>query len=166
MWVNTPFYTNMFIFAKMILNGKVHFFVHWFMQVNKQKTTVKKKIAYFSKIMLLLYSQFLKRFLQFAIFFTTRCLDVRFWDLLYFIHLMFNPQYWYLLLHFVDLVVIFNKGREETFAVSLWNCKSCVCIKYLTLVQPRRLIAMNFTFFIHNLKCTQFFFFILNLKCL
>ena len=39
----------------------------------------------------------------------------------------------------IDLVV---KGREETFAVS------CVYIKYLTLARPRKLIAMNFTFFI------------------
>ena len=45
----------------------------------------------------------------------------------------------------VDLVVIFNKGREETFAVSLQNSKTCVCIKYLTLVRPPKLIAVNFT---------------------
>ena len=36
----------------------------------------------------------------------------------------------------VDLVVVFNKGREETFAVFLQNCKSWVCIKYLTLFRP------------------------------
>ena len=47
----------------------------------------------------------------------------------------------------IDLVVIFNKRREETFAVSLQNRKSYVCIKYSTLVRPRKLIAMNFTFF-------------------
>ena len=46
----------------------------------------------------------------------------------------------------VNLVVIFNKGREETFAVSLQNGKTCVCIKYLTLVRQRKLIAINFTF--------------------
>ena len=46
----------------------------------------------------------------------------------------------------VDLVVIFNKERKETFAVSFQNRKSCVCIKYLTLAQTRKLIAMNFTF--------------------
>ena len=49
--------------------------------------------------MLFLCSQFLKKSLQFANFFTARCLDVRFWDLLYFICLKFNPQYWYLLLY-------------------------------------------------------------------
>ena len=46
----------------------------------------------------------------------------------------------------VDLVVIFNKGREETFAIFLQNGKSCVCIKYLTLVLPRKLIPVNFAF--------------------
>ena len=40
----------------------------------------------------------------------------------------------------------FDKGKEETFAVSLQNRKSCVCIKYLTLARPRKLIAENFTF--------------------
>ena len=46
----------------------------------------------------------------------------------------------------VDLVVIFNKGRKESFAVSLQNRRSCVCIKHLTLVLPRNLVATNFTF--------------------
>ena len=36
--------------------------------------------------------------------------------------------------------VIFN------FAVSLQNGKGCVCIKYLTLVRPRKLIPVNFVF--------------------
>ena len=35
---------------------------------------------------------------------------------------------------------------KETFAVSLQNRKSCVCVKYLILVRPRKLIAVNFTF--------------------
>ena len=46
----------------------------------------------------------------------------------------------------VDMVVTFNKGREKTFAVSLQNRKSCICIIYLTLVQPRKLIPVNFEF--------------------
>ena len=75
---------------------KSSFFVHWFVQVNRQKTTVKKEITYFFKNYVA--SLFLKKSLQSAIFFTTWCLDVRFWDLLYFICLKFNPQYWYLLL--------------------------------------------------------------------
>ena len=36
----------------------------------------------------------------------------------------------------VDLIVIFSKGRKEGFAVSLQNRKSCVYIKYLTLIRP------------------------------
>ena len=50
--------------------------------------------------------------------FTTRCLDVRFWNVLYFICLKFNPQYWYLLLRrekCADLVVIFNKKLLRHF---------------------------------------------------
>ena len=46
----------------------------------------------------------------------------------------------------VALVVILNREREETFAASLKNCK--------ILVRPRNLIAMNFTFFILDAKCT------------
>ena len=77
---------------------KKFIFLHWFEQVNGQKTNVKKKEnnLFFSKIMLLLYSQFLKKSLQVANFFTARCLDVRFWDLLNFICLTFNPQHCHL----------------------------------------------------------------------
>ena len=127
MRTNPQFYADMFTFTEDVLNGKVHFFVNWFVQVNRQKTTVKKNITYFY----LLYSYFLKSNL---LFFTARCFNVRFWDLLYFICLKFNPQFWYLLLRrkkirkCVDLLVIFKKGRQETFAVSLQN--PCVCIKY------------------------------------
>ena len=52
--------------------------MHRFVQVNRQKTAVKKKITtYFLKKLLLLV-QFFKKFLQFANFFTAWCLDVRF----------------------------------------------------------------------------------------
>ena len=52
----------------------------------------------------------------------------------------------------VDLVVIFNQRRKETSAVSLQNGGSCVCIKYLILVWPRKLIAINFTFLLYSIK--------------
>ena len=52
----------------------------------------------------------------------------------------------------VDLGVVFNKGREETLAVSLQNRKPCVCIKYLTLVRQQKLIAVFFL--ILDVKCT------------
>ena len=42
MWVNTQFYEDMFKFTKKI-------FVYGFVQVNKQKSTVKKKMTYFLK---------------------------------------------------------------------------------------------------------------------
>ena len=88
--------------------------------------------------MLLLYSYFLKKSLQFANFLLfTRCLDVTFSDFLCSICLRLNPQYWYV----ADLVVILNKAREETFAASLQNRKSCACIKLLALVGPPNLFA-------------------------
>ena len=62
------------------------------------ENTVKKKIKYFKKN----YGASLSTFFEivFAVFkfFTARCLDVKFGDLLYFICLKFNPQYWYFLL--------------------------------------------------------------------
>ena len=85
---------------------------------------------------------FFKKVFGFCKFFTARCLDVRFWDLLYFICLKFNPQYWYLLLRrekCVDSVVIFNKWREETFAVSYNIAKAA--LQYLKLVPPRKLTS-------------------------
>ena len=47
---------------------------------------------------------------------------------------------------FVDLAVISNKGREETFALSLQDRKSFAYMKYLALVWPLKLIAVSFTF--------------------
>ena len=132
----------MFIFTKEILNGKVHFFVHWFAQVNNQKTTVKKKITYF----LLLNSHFLKNI---AKFFTARSLDVRFWDLLYFICLKFNPQYSYLLLLRKKMCWFssyFWQGKVRNIWCIFTKSQRLCLHKILTLVRPRKLIAVNFTF--------------------
>ena len=79
--------------------------------------------------------------------FTSRCLDVRFWDFLCLICLKFNPHisiFFFAGRNYVDLAFVFNKGREETFAVSSKYCESCVRIKYLTLAGPRKLISVNF----------------------
>ena len=57
----------------------------------------------------------------------------------------------------VDLVVIFNKGREETFAVSLQYRKSCVCIKYLTYLASKYLTT--------KVDCYEFYVLILHVKC-
>ena len=86
--------------------------------------------------MLLLYSQVF----PISNFFTAQCLDVRFWDFLHFICLKLNLQYWYLLLgrkRMCWFVFVFNKGREEAFAGSLQNRKSC-----LSLFRPRKLISV------------------------
>ena len=88
-----------FLMAKFV-------FVRWFVQVNRQKITVKKKITEnYCKIR---RKYFLKNYVSSLLtvfenvlaicnfFFTARCLDVRLLDLLYFICLKFNPQYCYL----------------------------------------------------------------------
>ena len=79
-------------------------------------------------------------------FFTSRCLDERFWDLLYFIcwRAIHSIAIFFTGRKCVDLVVIFNKWREETFVVFLQNRKSCVYIKYLTLVQPQKFLYTCF----------------------
>ena len=139
----------MLTFTEEVLNGKVHF-VLWFVQVNRQETTVKKQITFFyKKVMLILYSHFLKKTFAICRFFTACCLDKRFWN--FFILFLWSSVNSIGIFFFagrkrVDLVVIFNKGRKETFAVSLQNRRSCFCIKYLTLARPRKLIVVKFTF--------------------
>ena len=83
--------------------------------------------------MLLLYSHFSRNSLQFANFYRSvfRCKVLR-----PFVFYLFEVQSTELVSsseqgESVDLVVIFNKGREETFAVFLQNRKSCVYIRYL-----------------------------------
>ena len=113
------------------------------MEVNRQKTTVKKKVAYFLKNYVASLFIFFEKVFAICKLFTARCLDVTFSDFLCSICLRLNPQYyWYV----ADLVVILNKAREETFAASLQNRKSCACIKHVALVGPPNLFAVNFTF--------------------
>ena len=118
------------------------------MQVSRQKSTVKNKITYFLKnYVASLFTIFGK---DFAIhtFFPTWYLDIRFWDLFSFICMMFIHSigiFFFTGRKCVNLVVIFNKGREETSVVSLQNCKSCVCIKYFTLKRQLKLTAINYT---------------------
>ena len=78
---------NKFLMEKLI-------FVHWFVQVNRQKTTVNN--LFFEKLCCFFIHNFWKVLAICKFFVTARCLDVRFWDLLYFICLKFNPQYCYL----------------------------------------------------------------------
>ena len=119
------------------------------MQLNRQKTTLKKKITYFLKNYVASLFIFLKSLCNLQIFYR---LLFRSRILRPFAFYLFEVQSTVLIIFFfagrkcVDLVVIFNKGREETFAVSLQNRKTYVCMKYLTLVRPRKLTAVNFTF--------------------
>ena len=92
MWVNPQFYAYMFTFTKEILNQKV-IFSHWFVQINRQKTTVKNKRAYFLKNYVASLFTIFEKVLAIWNFFTARCLDERFWNLLIFTCLKFNPPY-------------------------------------------------------------------------
>ena len=86
MWVNPQFYAACSHFLKKVP------FLHWFVQVNRHETTVKRKITYFLKNYVASLFTFLEKVFAICKFFTALCLHVRFWDLLYFICLKFNPQ--------------------------------------------------------------------------
>ena len=138
MWICShllnKFLTKKFIFCALIC-------------ASRQNTTVNLKITYFLKSYVAYLFTFFEKVFAICNFFSARCLDERFWGLLYFICLKFNPQYLYLFLgreKIVDLVVIFNEGKEETYAVFLQNRRSSVCMNYLTLVRQRKLILVNF----------------------
>ena len=113
--------------------------------VSRLKTTAKMKKTFW-KFMLLLYSHYFKKSFQFENFyrsvFRRKILKPLFvWSSIHSIGIFFFAGRKY-----VDLVVIFNKGSEETFVVFLQNRKSCVCVRYLILVWPRKLIPVNFPF--------------------
>ena len=85
------------ILCSHLLNKFFNGEVHWFVQVNRKKTIVKKKITHFLKNYVA-YSDFSKKSLQFPNFLQLSVLDTRFWELLFFIYLKFNQYYWFHLL--------------------------------------------------------------------
>ena len=125
-------YVDIFTFTKYIIHGNVHFLCTDLCKLNRQKNTVKKKTTHFLKNCSTSLFTFFEKIFAICIFFIAWYLDVRFCDLL---HLFVSSTFHRVGISFfavrkcVDLVVIFNKRRGETFAVSLQNCKSCVCIK-------------------------------------
>ena len=122
------------------------FFLYWFVQGNRQKTTVKKKIAYFLKNYVASLFIFFEKVFAICKLFTARCLDVTFSDFLCSICLRLNPQYWYV----ADLVVILNKAREETFAASLQK----LCLhKTFSIGWTTKPVCREFYFFIFQVKC-------------
>ena len=99
--------------------------------------------------MSLLYSHFPKMSLQFANFYRSvfSCKVLRPFAFYFFevqsAVLVFSSWQGENLL----LAVIFKKGREELLQkVFLQNRKSCVWIRHLLLVRPRKLISVNFKF--------------------
>ena len=117
------------------------------MQVNRQKTTVKKKITYLLKNYVASLFAFFEvfaicKFFNWSVF---RC-DV----LRPFLFYLFEVQSTVLVSSSsqrrkcVDLAVIFNKGRN--FCGIFTKLQRPSLLKILTLVQSRKLIAVNFTF--------------------
>ena len=106
-------------------------FVHWFVQVNRQKTTVNKKITYFLKnYVASLFTIFEKVLAICKFFFTAPCLDVRFWDLLYFI-------VW----SSIHSIVIFRSSHPKVF---LWKGVLKICSKFTGEHTCRSAISIKF----------------------
>ena len=81
------------------------------MQVNRQKTAVKKNITIFYVAALF---TFFEKLFAICKFFTVMCLDIWFSNLLYFIWSLIHSIdiFFFAGRKFVDLVVIFNKERD------------------------------------------------------
>ena len=101
------FLTKMVIFCALIC------------AINRQKTTVKKKITYFIKKFVTSSFTFFEKVFAAGKFFTTRCLDITFCILFVWSSIHSIGIFFFTVGKRVDLEVIFYKGREETFAVSL-----------------------------------------------
>ena len=128
---------------KKFLNGEAHFFVHWFAQVHRQKTTVKKKTFFLKNYVASLFTFFEKVF-PICKFFTAWCLDVRFWDLLYFICLKFKHSigiFFFAERKCVDLVVIFIKGRNFC---GIFTKSQKLCIHKIRTDQTSRCLFLFF----------------------
>ena len=96
MWVNPHFNADMFTFTKEILNGKVHFCALVCASKKLQNYRKEENNFFFEKLCCFFIRNFWNSPCNLQIFFTARCLDVRFWKLLYFICLNFNSEYIYL----------------------------------------------------------------------
>ena len=122
------------------------------MQVNRQKTTLKN-LFFELNYVAFLFTCFKKVFAIYKLQFYLSLFRYKVLRPFVFC-LKFNPQYCIFFFpgrKCVDLLVIFNKGREETFAVSLQNHKTCICIKYLTLFDHKSC----------HKNCREFYFFYL-----
>ena len=122
----------------------------FFCALSRQKTTVKKKITYFfEKSCCLFVRIFWKKLCNLRIFYRSvfRCKVLKpfvilfAWSSIHGIDIFFFVWKKYL-----DLVVISNKARGRNFC-SMFTKSQKLCLhKYLTLVWPLKLIALNFTF--------------------
>ena len=125
-------------------------FVHWFMQVNRHKTTVKKEITHILKNFVTSLFTFFEKFFAICKFFTAQCLDVRF---LYFTCLKFNPQYRYLLLC-KEHVCWFGEGKGRNFCCIFTKSQKLCLHKMFAIGSTMKINCREFYFFKLDLKCT------------
>ena len=127
------------------------------MQVNRQKTTVKKWNLFFEKLCCFFIHIFWKSLCNLQIF-TARCLDVRFWDLLYFICLKFNPQYWYLLLRREKMCWFssyFYRVTGRDFCRIFTKSQKLCLHKILNIGSTGKVNSREFCVFVIDVKCIQ-----------
>ena len=119
---------------------KSSFFVYWFVQLNKQKTTLKKKISYFLKNCVASLFIFLEKVFAICKFFTAWCFEtfciLFIWSSIHSIGIFFAGR------KCVDLVVIFN----NVFHLCLH--------KIFNIVSTTKVNYREFYFFILDLKRT------------
>ena len=130
--------------------------MYWFAKVNRQKITLQNKITYFLKKHVASLFTFFEKVFAICIFYTARFLDVRFWDLLYFIRLKFSPQYWYLLLRREKMCWFssyFKQGKGRNFC-SIFRKSQNLCLHKIFETGSTTLV-----------NCREFYFFILDVKC-
>ena len=156
MWVNPQFYADFFTFTKEILDGKF-FFVHWYVQVNRQKATVKKKLTYFlEKLCCFFVHIFWKSLCDLQIFYHSmlRCKVFRpflflfVWSPIHSIGIFFFARRKY-----VDLVDISNVGRGRNFCGIFTKLEKLRLHKIFNVGLTITVDYLEFCVFILDVKC-------------
>ena len=122
--------------------------------VSRLKTTAKMKKTFW-KFMLLLYSHYFKKSFQFENFyrsvFRRKILKPLFvWSSIHSIGIFFFAGR-----KCVDLVVIFNKGREKNFCGIFTKLKKLCLHKIFNIGLTTKVNSREFCVFILDVKCTE-----------
>ena len=129
-------------------------FVHLILQVNRQKTTMKKKITFLKNYVPFLFTFYEKVFAisKISNFYRSvfRCKVLRLFVFYLFevqstVTVSSSSQRENVLIQYLFLTREGEKLLRYLYKITK-NQKSCVCIKYLTLVRPRKLISVNLAF--------------------